>query len=254
MTRSHPRHAALLLAISLALGTSAATVSAQSYDGSAYFTPVMDSFSPAIYGNVFSKSYMENVGKGGARERAPRAPRSEAGTASIDTRFGFDRSVSADVKNDYIDAIARSSGERPASGLRSYYDSNNVRDLFEVAIAPYGLRSDDLADIAAAHMVVLWMTANDVPPPGKAEVLGVRDQVRAQMADGALPRSGIERQRIGEALMYQTVTLIRVRETAQQGRETAYLAALADSAQDSMQKKSIDLRAMAMTPDGLVLR
>lgn len=245
MQRAIPCFLAALL-----VAAGAASPARAQYDGAAYFTPVMDSFSPAIYGNVFSTSYMEKVGKSGKRS-APREPRV---APAPDTRIGFDRSVSAEVKDEYIAQIARAHGDKAANGLRGYYDSNSVKSLFEVAIAPYGLRSDDLADIAAANLVVMWMTANDVAPPGKAEVIGVRDQVRAQMADGALPASAITRQRIGEALMYQTVTLIRVREEAQKARETAYLAALSDSAQQAMQKQSIDLRALALTADGLALR
>jgi hypothetical protein len=54
--------------------------------------------------------------------------------------------------------------------------------------------------------------------------------------------------------MYQTVTLIKVREQAQAESSDAHLLDLADSAQSTMAKQDVDLRAMQLTADGLVPR
>jgi hypothetical protein len=142
-----------------------------------------------------------------------------------------------------------------AGELDTFYSRHPVRSQFEIAIRPYGLRSDDLADVAAAHLVVMWMTANNARLPDAVQVRGVQAQVQRQMASsGASNPRADERQRIAEALMYQTVTLIKVREQAQAESSDAHLLDLADSAQSTMAKQDVDLRAMQLTADGLVPR
>jgi flagellum-specific peptidoglycan hydrolase FlgJ len=90
--------------------------------------------------------------------------------------------------------------------------------------------------------------------PAVEAVQGVREQTRAAMIEGRRVPARAEKQRMLEALAYQTVTLIRVRESAQEGGNEAFLAELSDSAQATMQRQDLDLRAMALTEDGLVRR
>ncbi len=237
--------------------------SAQTIDGSAYFSPLTDNVQPLIYGNVFSKSHLEKRGgpKAAARARAEYYPRTadrSTGTAASsdgDLHVRFDSRISREVRTSYIDSISRENGEQAAQGLRNYYERNDVHRLFETAISPYGLRGDDLADVTTAYVVVMWMTANQSALPSSAEVQGVRAQLHEIMlTEGRVPARAAERQRAAESLIYQTVTLIKVREEAQAQRNEAFLARLADSAQASMARQKFDLRGLSMTTYGLVQR
>lgn len=230
-----------------------AVARAQTIDGGAYVAPLTDNVQPLIQGNLFSSAYLERLKRDGSNpaRRANLLAKAEAGELVVE----FDPIVSREVRKDYIAAIERSSGAKAARGLDQYYESHDVHVLLRKAVAPYGLRGDDLGDVATAWLVVMWMTANDAPLPTTAVVKGVRDQTRyALLARGNLPESAAERQRTLEALAYQTVTLIRVRESAQASGNQAFLVQLADSAQASMRAQQLDLRAMALTEDGLVRR
>lgn len=247
--------------IALALGTPYAAI-AQTIDGSAYFSPLTDNVQPLIYGNVFSKSYLEKQARRKATYPRAEVPAQDAkrvssqrSPSSTDSLVRFDPQVSREVRNAYIDAIARQSGQQAAEGLRRYYERSDVHRLFETAVAPYGLQSDDLIDITTAYVVVMWITANESALPSRAEVQAVRTQLRdAVLSEGKVPHHAEDRQRAAESLIYQTVTLIRVREEAQAQRNADFLARLADSAQASMARHKFDLRGLSMTNYGLVQR
>lgn len=252
-------------------------VSAQSIGGDSMMFDVPNYGQSIFYGSVFTEDYRNKVSgkarkaKASARaeQRLARAEARASSTRDVPVatvgseavyprdayRVSYDPSVSDAVKSDYIRGMAQSTNEKTARELDTYYTRNDVRDLFNTAIKPYGLRDDDLADITSAHLVVMWMTANDAPLPTTDQVHGVVAQIQEQMAEsGANPPDAATRQRIAEAMMYQTVTLIRVREQAQAQNATQYLATLADSAQDVMARQNVDLRALSLTSSGLELR
>lgn len=240
--------------------TTAHIANAQTIDGGAYFSPITDNVQPLIHGNLFSKSYLAKRGSGrkataprpsqGSEPRGGSARAVAADEASLNLRF--DPAVSRQVRDQYLDAIERSSGSKAADGLRNYYASNDARGLLGKALQPYNLRTDDLGDITTAYVAVMWMTANQAPLPTVTQVRALREQVRATLLDeGKLPVNAEDRQRAAEALIYQTVTLIRVREVAQQQNNAPYLAQLADSAQTSMQRQAFDLRGLIFTQDGM---
>jgi hypothetical protein len=241
----------------------ASNASAQTIEGPAYAFPLTDNVQPLIYGNLFSKSYLEKrrAGKSTARKQAEyyaresKSTRETVSSSDVDFSVDYDKRVSKAVLDSYIDSIARDVGSQAAQGLGRYYGQNDVHQLFAKAISPYGLRGDDLSDVTTAYIVVMWMTANDQALPSNAHVQGVRDQVRdLLLTGGRVPTRNEERQRAAEALIYETVTLIRVREEAQKQGNRAYLAQLADSAQASMQKQKFDLRGLELTEYGLVQR
>lgn len=227
---------------------------AQTIDGAAYATPITDNVQPMLYGNLFSKSYIDR-----AKSDHAKHARSDkrAADPSSDAEFAvhFDPRVSREVREDYIAEVERLSGAKAARGLDDYYTANDVHALLRTAVAPYGLRTDDLGDVTTAWLVVMWMTANQASLPALDVVRGVRTQTRAALLDaGRVPAGAEERQRVLETLAYQTVTLISVRESTQASGNQAYLAELADSAQASMRRQDFDLRAMALTRTGMVRR
>lgn len=224
---------------------------AQMIDGAHMYTAIPDYGQSLVYGSTFSRSYMERVsGKklpgATGQSRSPRlAP------PGVNAPVSYDASISAEVGRDYLKAIAASTNDKAAAGLGQYYARNPVRSVFERTVRPYGLGSADLADVTAGYLVAMWMTANDTGLPNAAQVKVVRDQVRAGAGAGTSPA---QRQRIAEILMYQTVTLLNVRETAQRGRDAAALKSLADSSQQALLQQGIDLRKLALTKKGFVPR
>ncbi len=247
----------LLLALSVA-----SMAHAQSVDGGAYFSPITDNVQPLIYGNLFSKPYLERKSEAA---RAPNARSSQPGayprdvddlpSAGHDLSITFDPAISAAVRADYVASIARSSGDKAAAGLDGYYRSNDARSLLGKAMAPYGLRTNDFSDITTAYFVVMWMTANDAALPSPQQVRGVQAHMRQVLLDsGSVPARAAQRQRTAESLIYQTVTLLRVRETAQAQGNQGYLSQLADSAQASMAAQRFDLRGLLLTEQGVVQR
>ena len=250
MNRSMPFVVPAVLFFALSMPASRA----QTIEGAAYATPITDNVQPMLYGNLFSKSYIDRAK--GDRERHARFDRRAADPASdVEFAVQFDPQVSREVRADYIAEVERNSGAKAARGLDDYYEANDVHALLRTAVAPYGLRTDDLGDVTTAWLVVMWMTANQAALPSVDVVRGVRAQTRAALLEGGrVPAGAKERQRTLETLAYQTVTLIRVRESAQASGNQAYLAELSDSAQASMRRQDFDLRAMALTRTGMVRR
>ena len=177
-----------------------------------------------------------------------------AGTEA-DLSATFDPDISRAVRAEYIAAIERTSGSRAARGLDDYYAANDVQDQLRTALAPYDLRVDDFGDVTTAWLVVMWSIANRAPLPAADVVRGVRAQTRAALLDeGRVPAGAAERQRALEMLVYQTVTLMHARDSAEASGNETFLAELADSAQASMKRNDFNLRAMAPTQAGMLRR
>lgn len=228
-------------------------VQAQSIDGGAYFSPITDNVQPLLYGNLFSPSHLK--GKTGSKQTATTRRSKSRDIAEARLALQFDPAVSAQARQGYVTAVTRAQGTRAGQILDAYYRSHSVHALMQKAMSPYRLKVDDVGDVLTAYVVVMWMTANDAPLPSEAQVRGLRRQMREMLIDhGRLPARATERQRVAESLMYQTVTMIRLRETAQAQRNHAYLTQLSDAAQDSLSRQRFDLRALRLSADGLVLR
>lgn len=231
-----------------ALGV-AVSASGQTIDGPAYFAPIADNVQPLIYGNVFSPAYLEKQ----KRARAGREGGKRQATASArGFRIDSDAEASASVRQQYVGGLQQGFPPEVINGL-GLGPGHDIRSLAGKAMRPYGLRVDDLADLTTAWLVVMWMTANQAPLPERAPVRAVRAQVRELLPQGnGLPASAVERQRRGEAIMYQLVTVIRLREVATQAGNRDFLARLADFAQSTMAQHGFDLRASQLGDAGLV--
>src|SRR5688572_18565717 len=175
-----------ILALPFAFATPATR--SQTIEGAAYITPITDNVQPLIYGNMFSKSYLEHAAAGRGK------PVADDGRLAV----SFDPDVSRAVREEYIAAIERTSGAKAARGLDDYYEANDVHALLRKAVAPYGLRADDLGDVTTAWLVVMWMTANQAPLPAVEAVQGVREQTRAAMIEGRRVPARAEKQRMLE--------------------------------------------------------
>lgn len=227
-------------------------VAAQAPASGLVATPLVDIPLPRVHGDSFKSIDHVRHDRGSYASRID-APSSTALHAAFSVRF--DDAVSRDARRDYIAEVERSSGRDAARALDAWYDQHDARALLGEAMAPYGLRGDDFGDITTAWLVVMWSIANQAPLPSAESVQAVRAQTRASLFDnGGVPARADTRQRTLEALVYQTVTLMQARASAEAAGDAAYLDALADSAQASMQRQRVDLRATAMTDAGMINR
>lgn len=183
-----------------------------------------------------------------------RGSRPEGSANAIHPALGIssDPGISAGVRRAFIGELAKSGGEAQASKVDNLF--GNVHATFARAVRPYGLSADDLSDVMTAHLLVLWMAANQQTTlPTPAQVQAVRRQmVRVFAAKaGAIPDGG-QRQSVAEYLMYETCLAILTREQIQSNPKL--LATVADAADKKLLGQGISARTLELTERGLVHR
>lgn len=128
-----------------------------------------------------------------------------------------------------------------------------MRQAFGEIVYPFGLRTDDYAEVFAAHLVIMWMVANQVDSPTSAQVQGVVQQARRALA-GKLAVSLRDRQRQAEGMMYNAVLAIYARNEARRDGDRAYLAEMASRARSDMLKQDLDMQALVLGDRGFSRR
>lgn len=249
----------LFIAFDLLLAASAANAQ---YDGGGSFA--MGQF----YGQqAMSRSILDGINRNHrASERANRAARGEVEerrsepvrisrhSSPADFAIADDPEVSAAVKRQYLDGVRARSGERVAANIERAFDYKDVRTAFAESATPYGLRTDDYADVFAAYLVVMWMTANQVDAPAASDVRAVSDQTHGIFAPSARQWTSRQRQMQAEGMMYEIVSALYARQSAQRVGDTATLQKMAAAAQRNFLKNGLNLQAMMIDGSGLVRR
>lgn len=240
---------AVALALAILSVIALPVASAQTNESSVYIPAITDDTQPVLGGDSFKS--LDHT----RHHRFSRVDQPAGASSEADLTVSFDPEISRAIRAEYIAAIERSSGSRAAQGLDDYYAANDVQAQLRTALAPYNLRIDDFGDVTTAWLVVMWSIANQAPLPAADVVRGMRAQTRAALLDeGRVPARGEERQRALEMLVYQTVTLMHARDSAEASGNETFLAELADSAQASMKRNAFNLRAMAPTRAGMMRR
>jgi hypothetical protein len=98
--------------------------------------------------------------------------------------------------------------------------------------------------------VAMWVIAHQAPDPNVSQVLQVRQQVLRVMAgNGTLQASDADKQRLAQAMMYETlIGLNAFNNPAVNRRE------LAIATQRNLKRRGIDLSALVLTNTGFVAR
>lgn len=177
----------------------------------------------------------------------------EQGRASVLT-IAHDPAVSAQARRTFIGGLASSSGQAVATEADRLF--GDVTTTFTRMLTPYGLRSDDFADVMTAYMIVMWMSVNQQTTlPQRSQVQAVRSQMRDSFASAA-GNIGDARQRqlMAEAVMYQTCMAVAIREQAQAQGKPELLGSLASAINQNMSASGVALNSMALTDQGLVRR
>ncbi len=168
--------------------------------------------------------------------------------------LAHDPAVSAQARRAFIGGLASSSGQAVAGEADRLF--GDVTTTFTRMVMPYGLRSDDFADVMTAYMIVMWMSVNQQTTlPQRSQVQAVRSQMRDSFASAA-GNVGDARQRqlMAEAVMYQTCMAVAIREQAQTQGKPELLGSLASAINQNMSASGVALNSMALTDQGLVRR
>jgi hypothetical protein len=181
-----------------------------------------------------------------ARPEATPPPRQASQTLAI----SFNPAVTKQVHDIYIGDLAKSGGAAQATEVDRRLGA--IRLTFARMVAPYGLRADTLDDVMAAHMLVMWMAANQqskLPTPAQAQA--VRRQMRNVFASGAGAIAGAaERQSAAEYVMYESCMTVLVRGEVK--AQPALDRKIADAVNAKMAGQGYSLRSLKLTDQGLV--
>jgi hypothetical protein len=180
-----------------------------------------------------------------ARPEAPPPPQ-----AARNLAIAFNPAVTKQVHDLYIGSLAKTGGAAQATAVDRRLGT--IRQTFAHMVAPYGLRADTLDDVMAAHLLVMWMAANQQSRlPTAAQAQAVRRQMRNVFASGAGAIAGAaERQSAAEYVMYESCMTVLVRGEVK--AQPALDRKIADAVNAKMSGQGYSLRSLKLTDQGLV--
>lgn len=170
----------------------------------------------------------------------------------LDPRLDFESSptVSALVRREFIDSLAKASRQPPAAIEQLIRGRDFISD-FGQWMAPYDLNLNNLGDVVTGYWVSMWSIIHEAPLPPAGHVASAREQCRRMWHNNPVTRKPEARQQLAELMMYETVASLDQRRDAHEAGNTQALAALARHAHANMrQQRGIDLGAMRLTQQG----
>ena len=187
--------------------------------------------------------------QGGGRPASQPAARHPV---SADTRYRASPAVSARVRGQFADFVARTD---PANGerLRQVVQKQDLLGAWEKHVSVDGLRRGDVADAMTAYWVQNWQIANAIPVAGKTQVQAVRGQAaRALAANPAFARlDDAGRQELAEVFMLNFVAQGSAFSDAAAKGDKALSKRLSDAAVARFrQATNVDPRQLKLTPAG----
>ncbi|MEP7042825.1 MAG: DUF6683 family protein [Dokdonella sp.] len=205
-------------------------------------------------GIVTTLQMKQRLEKRGTNGGTPQAALAAAPVQAGDLVVASNPAVTAQARQAFIGGLSRNSGKAVADEADRLF--GNVQTTFARMVAPYGLRSDDFADVMTAYMIVMWMSVNQQTElPQRSQVQAVRSQMRNSFVSAAGKVSDArQRQLMAEAVMYQTCMAVAIREQAQAQSKPELLSSLASAINQNMSTGGISLASMALTDQGLVRR
>jgi hypothetical protein len=260
------RYAGLGLGIMGAVLTAASVAHAQFDPGASSVLQGQTNLSTQTYNRMTDAAV--RAGQGSAGAPAPglrtrnigqvllRQPGVKPGGAALATTYRAGPAGSARAKADYI-AWARTISPREADQLARQLEPMDVPGVWSARIADPSYRAGDLVDAITAYIVVNWIMANrQAEAPDEAQA-GTRRQVRAALAEsGAIAGlTDMDRQVLAETLMINLIVQHSGYSNAWLARDKPLMNAISDAAQGRFKTEfGLDLRGLALTPDGLAAR
>lgn len=193
------------------------------------------------------------VGQGGGALKTPAGPGPASNVAAPPpTAFRYAPAVSREVREGLVARTAASGGAGVGRALAAELARHDTGALYASLVARHGLRRGDVADAAAAYMLLGWHIANGVtddPPP--SAVRAVRDGLAASFAGNPLLADEASRQRVGEELELLFVVAHAGWRSAITREGPAAAALYADATAAAFRDRfGTDLRRLVLTEGG----
>lgn len=154
------------------------------------------------------------------------------------------RRVAAWLSEDHPEMLAETEEDVRSGRLQGY---------FADILSQYQYDSANLADVSAAYYISLWriIHGRDLTP---RQVLGVRDQMRAFMAEDAdvMQLSDAEKQEISETFTLHSALVLQGYEQLLQDGDTRTLALFRQGLQTNLAPQGPDILALDVSEDGFV--
>ena len=164
---------------------------------------------------------------------------------------------SATVSKRVLDRVARQFGGDRADAYRQALERDGVLEKFDALLRQYGFASRNVADAFTAYLVMSWEVVNDRDADAyRGGIDALRTHMRSAMARN--PRiaalADAQKQELAETFGYLAMIAAGTRSQLERSGDRAALARLQEGVNDTARKMGVDLRAVAMTPQGFVAR
>lgn len=220
--------------------------------------PIID---PGIAGNAAAQRQIAEQEYKRATGRNPRSVTSGAhspsGSGAVRARSGSARfRVDPAARKRRVAAWMSKMRAVDAKGMAQFERTPAGRDLFAVLgsrLAPYGLRTDDVADALTVYLVSAWygVRGSDQDPP-RAILLATRTQMRSSLLTNPafVAASNATKQEVAEALLLQTLEdssnlTVGKKNPAQMARVKSLIR------QGALKALHLDLTKLKLTSQGL---
>jgi hypothetical protein len=151
-------------------------------------------------------------------------------------------------------AKARAAGDlESAKALEELLALPNLRASIAQAIAPYGLKTNDVADAITTYYVLAWNSANDVTkPPTKIQVQAVRRQMVGVLRStpSFVNSTNAQKQEIAETFLIQGLIIDAATIEARRQGPDVLAKVTSTVAWKAKQLTGIDFQTLRLTDDG----
>ncbi len=165
--------------------------------------------------------------------------------------FTPDPLISKRVKEEFTAAVQEADPGK-AAHIANVMASSDVLGDFDRDMAPYGFRSNNVADAMSAYWITMWMIANQKAVPTRKRVAAVRAQVTGNMANNPMiAKASLEqRQEMAEGLVYETMFALGQRADVERKRDRQRQRELANATQTNLLKNGVDMQNLRITSTG----
>lgn len=174
-------------------------------------------------------------------------------------RFRSSAAVTNELAGRYADALAPSLAQGRSKGeISALVRGGKLQSGFRQLLQPYGFSDNDIADVLASHMVMMWQVSNDhrAQPP-RANILAVRSQTREALARAGWVQAmgDADKQRFAETLSVGTMMIVGRYVHGHETKDRATVnMAIRDAKDLSRSFSNIDMTRYALTSGGLAPR
>jgi hypothetical protein len=177
------------------------------------------------------------------------APAAPAADPSV-LIFQPDPAVSAQVKQQFLTQI--DSGDTGGSILREAFASVDIIGAFAQDLSVYGMEANNIGDVMAGYLIVMWTIVNDAPVPPNYQVLAIRQQIQDVLVTNpnVINASDADKQQIAENWIYEQALARTALEFANASNDPQSKQQLQQIVYEGVLSSGIDLRNWTITDQG----